>query len=210
VLFAAGIDVDKELPWIRPWFLKYQLSDGGLNCDDAACRKTDPKSSIVSTLPPLEAVLLCTSRAFTDEELQFLDRGADYLISHKLFRRKSNGEVIDSTWLEARFPRFYDYDVLRGFSFLSKWARMRGRAIPESLVHEVKLLVAKQMTPEGAVLQRFNAVDSRSYNPNDDGTWTWGTASSFKLRDAIEASTGINPFLTRQWIEARTFEGRGL
>jgi hypothetical protein len=87
---------------------------------------------------------------------------------------------------------------------------MRGRAIPESLVHEVKLLVAKQMTPEGAVLQRFNAVDSRSYNPNDDGTWTWGTASSFKLRDAIEASTGINPFLTRQWIEARTFEGRGL
>ncbi|MCM2322172.1 MAG: hypothetical protein NDJ90_02815 [Oligoflexia bacterium] len=39
VLFAAEVDVDQELPWIRPWFLKYQLPDGGLNCDDAAYRK---------------------------------------------------------------------------------------------------------------------------------------------------------------------------
>src|SRR5687768_12234609 len=33
-LFAWGVDVDRELPWLRSWFLRYQLPDGGLNCDN--------------------------------------------------------------------------------------------------------------------------------------------------------------------------------
>ncbi len=28
VLAAWGVNVDLELPWIRPWFLRYQMSDG--------------------------------------------------------------------------------------------------------------------------------------------------------------------------------------
>jgi hypothetical protein len=39
---------------MRPWLRQYQLPDGGLNCDEAACVKS-LKSSMVSTLPPLEA-----------------------------------------------------------------------------------------------------------------------------------------------------------
>ena len=50
VLFAAGIDVDSELPWMRPWMIHYQLPDGGLNCDEQAYNKENPKSSIVSTI----------------------------------------------------------------------------------------------------------------------------------------------------------------
>src|SRR5262249_27154185 len=32
VLGACGVDVDRELPWIKPWFTRYQMRDGGLNC----------------------------------------------------------------------------------------------------------------------------------------------------------------------------------
>src|SRR5688500_3902284 len=35
VLGACGVDVDAELPWIRPWFPRYQMRDGGLNCDES-------------------------------------------------------------------------------------------------------------------------------------------------------------------------------
>src|SRR5687767_8830034 len=56
VLAAAGVDVDRELPWIRPWFVRYQLPDGGLNCDEAAYARPVPRSSFLSTLPPLEAI----------------------------------------------------------------------------------------------------------------------------------------------------------
>jgi len=58
VLYACGVDLDVRLPWMRPWLHQYQLPDGGLNCDEGAY-VTSLKSSTVSTLPPLEAVLRC-------------------------------------------------------------------------------------------------------------------------------------------------------
>ena len=39
VLAASGIDVERALPWIKPWFVRYQMADGGLNCDEAAYRQ---------------------------------------------------------------------------------------------------------------------------------------------------------------------------
>ena len=137
VLFAYGVDVDSELPWIRPWLLKYQLPDGGLNCDESAYVGSK-KSSIVSTLPPLEAVLFCTSRPLSDEESAFLDRGAQYLVAHKLFR-SANGErkVINTDWLKLCFPRFYEYDVLRGLTFLIRWSQVRCKPIPLEAISEV-------------------------------------------------------------------------
>src|SRR6185369_16599912 len=113
VLVACGVDVDARLPWIRPWFLRYQLPDGGLNCDEEAYTKATPRSSIVSTLPPLEAILLGTKRAFTPGEEKFLDRGARYLLDRRLWRSVSKGgAVIDESWRRVAFPRFYFYDLL--------------------------------------------------------------------------------------------------
>ena len=43
VLASWGVDVDKELPWIRPWFLRYQMADGGLTCDNEAYLALDPR-----------------------------------------------------------------------------------------------------------------------------------------------------------------------
>ena len=69
VLAAWGIDVDSELPWVRPWFLRYQMADGGLNCDNAAYLvKNEIPSSMVGTIAAFEAVLLHTQRPWNAEE----------------------------------------------------------------------------------------------------------------------------------------------
>lgn len=47
VLAANGVDLDQALPWIRPWMLRYQLPDGGLNCDETAYNRPHPHSSVV-------------------------------------------------------------------------------------------------------------------------------------------------------------------
>src|SRR5262245_34216496 len=48
LLLERGIDVDRALPWIRDWFVRYQMADGGLNCDDEAYRVTgETPSSMV-------------------------------------------------------------------------------------------------------------------------------------------------------------------
>ena len=63
VLAAWGVDVDARLRWIRPWFLRYQMADGGLTCDnDAYLVKDEVPSSMVGTIAAFEAVLLRTPR----------------------------------------------------------------------------------------------------------------------------------------------------
>ena len=76
VLWTCGCDMDPELPWIREWFLKHQLPDGGLNCEPSAYIASQ-KSSIASTLPPLEAILFCTDRKFTIAEGNFWTKELD-------------------------------------------------------------------------------------------------------------------------------------
>ena len=63
IIHKYGIDVDKELPWIKPWFYKYQMQDGGLNCDEKAYHQTDEcPSSMVGTIAAFEAILLNQTR----------------------------------------------------------------------------------------------------------------------------------------------------
>lgn len=73
-LSACGCDMEMAAPWIRKWFLEHQLPDGGLNCDPRAYSGS-MKSSVISTLRPLEAVLKYTNRDFTAQETAFLDEG---------------------------------------------------------------------------------------------------------------------------------------
>jgi len=203
VLFNAGVNVDREIPWMREWFLRYQLADGGLNCDEKIYTKPIPKSSIVTTVSCLEAVLFCRARKLTQEEVAFLEKGANYLLRQKLFRRVSTGEVIDKNWLEIRFPRFYEYDFLRGFYFLAKWRQHSGFSIPDELVDEVERLVSLQMVDEGIKLKRYNLFDKRSYNPGADGVWAWGDASEINLMRTVSFEGSICLPLTRKWTEVK-------
>ncbi len=200
-LFAAGVEVDQELPWMREWFLRYQLPDGGLNCDERVYTRLEPKSSIVSTIACLEAVFFSRKRELTLEEKTFLTKGADYLLAHKLFRKISTNEVIDQDWLEIRFPRFYEYDYFRGFYFLAKWSEYSGREIPKELIQEVKTLMSGQLVNGKIVLKRYNLFDKRSYNPQSDGTWKWGETSEFELMKEVSFSGRVSPELTKKWNE---------
>lgn len=204
VLFDYGVEVDFELPWMRPWMLRYQLPDGGLNCDEQAYTRPVPKSSIVSTLPCLEAILFCHRGNLTPQETVFLDHGANYLLKQRLFRKVSSGEVIRQDWCEVKFPRFYEYDFLRGFYFLSKWREKSGLSISDELVDEVELLVAKQMTSDGRLkLKRYNLFDKRSYNPDQNGSWAWGQASEFDLMKSVSFDGGLCSPLSKKWNEVK-------
>ncbi len=137
VLLACGIDVDAAVPWIRPWALRYQLPDGGLNCDETAYVKSPPRSSMLSTLPVAEAMLaLFPDRSTRTEAVsRFLGGAARYLEQRRLVRSISKGmALIDPAWLVPCFPRFYDYDVLRGLRFLARWKASRPDAGPTAEV----------------------------------------------------------------------------
>lgn len=200
VLAGAGLPVDTALPGARAWLLKYQLPDGGLNCDEAAYTRPTPRSSMVSSISPLEAMLYHTERPFTPEEAAFLDAGAGYFVQRRLCRSISKGGVIDESWLTPCFPRFYEYDVLRGLRFVVGWAHRLGRPLPEAAVAEVvshlERLFAEDFAPRRWA-QAQTTIPALGDGPS-------GPSGTFPLLEEASRPDVARSILEAQWRTVQT------
>lgn len=208
VLAKFGVDVDQELPWIRPWFLRYQMADGGLNCDNEAYLvKDEVPSSMVGTIAAFEAILLYTKRPWTTEEKEFLGRGAEFLMTRKLLfgsTTKHNASERESAkeWAKLCFPRYYLYDVLRGLSVLTLWAEKTGRELPSEAIFEAVGSIQKQF-PNGEVrIGRHSFEGTGTILQNESGEWIRRQpATFFPLLNKVSEIGSVSPFLSKQWSE---------
>jgi hypothetical protein len=201
VLTACGVDVATALPWVEPWFARYQMADGGLNCDTTAYLADECASSMVATIAPFEAMLARPPSAFAD-------RAAAFLIERRLMNgspSQHNAEERDAaaSWLLPCFPRFYFYDVLRGLTALVRWATAHDRALPvDALAGAVEHLAAA--FPDGVVRLQRRSFEGVPTMARIDGAWQRGQpASLFPLLEATSAKGSACPVLTRQWTAAR-------
>ncbi|MGE0401770.1 MAG: hypothetical protein AB7T06_34025 [Kofleriaceae bacterium] len=198
LLDACGVDVDRELPWIRPWYTQYQMRDGGYNCaEDAYLVEDECPSSMVGTIGILESLL---RRGPSDTA----DNAAQMLIARELRHgssTKHNAAERESArmWTEPCFPRFYFYDVLRGARALTRWAVAHGRTLPLAAITPVlEHLLA--IAGDGVVRIGRVAWDGHpTWTPDDN--WTERVpATPSRISLAIgEAS----PTLTQHWAEVR-------
>jgi hypothetical protein len=106
-----GVDVDSIV--VR--LLGEQLADGGWNCE---VENGSVRSSFHTTICVLEG-LLEYERATGDsaEAVVARQRGEEYLLERRLFRRLSTGEVVKPDWLRFSFPTWWHYDVLRALDY---------------------------------------------------------------------------------------------
>ncbi|WP_224241195.1 hypothetical protein [Hyalangium gracile] len=208
VLAACGVDVERELPWVRPWFVRYQMADGGLNCDSTAYRQTgECPSSMVGTVAPLEAMLL--GGVWTGEQRDFVVRAGGFLIDRALIhgsRTVHNAEERGSAvaWRALTFPRFYYYDVLRGLAVLVRWAEATEQRLPEAAVATVVHALVERW-PDGVVrVERQAHVGMTTILPTTDRLPSpRAMASPFPLLEATSRPGEPSEALTRQWSEAR-------
>jgi len=207
VLTACGVDVDTALPWIKPWFVRYQMADGGLNCDETAYLVAhECASSMVGTVAAFEAMQLGAAQP---DEHAFVDRAAGFLIGRQLMRgsptQHNAGERGSAPgWLLPCFPRFYYYDVLRGLAALVRWAERGGRSIPlGALAPVVEHLVAA--FPDGVIrLQREGfAICPTSRAWTADGVASDVPTTRFPLLDRASAVGRACRASTLQWAGAR-------
>jgi hypothetical protein len=207
VLTTWGINVDKELPWIRPWFLKYQMADGGLNCDSSAyCVPGESPSSMVGTIAAFEAILLHTHNSWTEEEETFLHRAARFLMDRKLMlgsASRHNAEERDAApaWLLPCFPRFYFYDVLRGLNALVLWAEHTGQSLPADAIQPVVDYLDGRY-PDGEVrIERCAFAGKKTFQQTASGDWSQDRtqASVFPLLSTVSAVGKYSPYLSWQW-----------
>ncbi len=198
--FDATPEHERALNWVRPWFLKYQISGGGLNCDESNYLKETPSCSVLSTIPALEALVAIDSNLLSEEELAFLDNGVTYLIERNLFRSKRTGEVVDPTWLEPAFPRFYFYDVLRGLTLVTRWALKRSRKLPQAAIAEAMHALNDQITRDGFVPRRSNVQERKTIIRTDAGHEKDLPVTSFPLLDAVDQVGQPSLHLTQEYL----------
>jgi hypothetical protein len=106
-----GVDQQRLLERL----LGEQLDDGGWNCE--APRRSN-RSSFNTTILALEALLEVERSVAPDSTItQARARGEEYLLERRLFRSRSTGTVINSTWRLFSFPPQWHYDVLRGLEY---------------------------------------------------------------------------------------------
>lgn len=203
VLAACGVDVDAELPWIRTWFDRYQMRDGGLNCDERAYLVEDEcPSSMVGTIAGFEAMLRRGSG-------QFVDRAAAFLVERALVhgsdtRHNAEEREAATSWGALTFPRFYFYDVLRGATALVRWATTFGRSVPlRAIAPAAAHLVA--LARDGVVrVGRRAHVGKATWTRGDDGAWIrTPIAGSFPLLEEVGVVGAPSARLTAEWRATR-------
>lgn len=208
ILEDYGRNTDNAVPWAFDWFSRYQIDDGGYNCAEEVYLREKPRASIVSTVPMLEALLKIRQRriaaGFGSQELDIsLDAGASYVLNRRLLRSISkNSAVIDPDFLLLTFPRFYEYDILRGLKLVTSWAVARQQEIPIVAIEESMEILSLKVEGKPLVIERQFYAGKRTLALGDEGQWTRGHAVSlFDLLEAVGKLGTPSPFLQNSYAQ---------
>lgn len=211
VLSEWGVNVDHTLPWIRPWFLKYQMPDGGMNCDNSAYLvKGECPSSMVGTIAAFEAVLYYTPRPWTKEEKDFLEKGAHFLMSRRLTEgskthHNTEEQVEALEWEKMCFPRFYFYDTLRGLSALMSWAEKTSADAPIPVIKDIYKKINAKFGEGPVRVERKITGGIGTLQRDEDGNWFRAKeTNSFALLDKVSVLGRESEFLSEKWKVVRS------
>jgi hypothetical protein len=165
-----------------------QLSDGGWNCE---VENGATVSSFGTTINVLEG-LLEHERAIggSTEVRAARQRGEEYMLERRLFRRKTTGEVIDPSWLRFSFPTWYFYDVLRGLEYL------RDAGVnPDERVDEAIEVVEGNRDPDGRwPLQNVHAGEAHFQMEDGEGKPSrWNTLRAMQVLRWAEPRVQVRP-----------------
>jgi hypothetical protein len=141
---AAGAYFGQDVVGLIDRLLGEQLDDGGWNCE---AENGSTRGSFNTTICVLEALLAYEVRFGKRADITAArERGQDYLLERKLFKRLSTGDAIaedrmsGADWAQFSFPGWWQYDVLRGLDYLR-----RAGVRPDARVGEaIELVLAKR------------------------------------------------------------------
>lgn len=103
------------------YIIEHQMKDGGFNC--AWERKPFPKqSSLHTTVSVLDAFASCreNNNLYRSREIEIVSRQCiEYILSKRLFRSVSTGNIIYEDMLKYPFPYGWKYDIMRALFLMS-------------------------------------------------------------------------------------------
>jgi hypothetical protein len=180
---AVGAYFGQDIGGIIDRLLTEQLGDGGWNCE---AENGSLRSSFHTTICVLEALLEYepTAAERAADVSQARQRGEEYLVERRLFRRSSTGEIIQdrkapgAAWTRFAFPTWWHYDVLRGLEYLS-----RATDAPDERATEAIELVESKRGDDGRWLLevRYPGVMPVEIDDGEGQPSRWNTLRALRV-----------------------------
>lgn len=122
--------------------LHWQWPDGGWNCDR---NPNADSSSFMETLTPLRGLVAFGKQETNARVPKAIERAAGVFLGRRLFRRRSNGEVINREFVVLHYPLYWHYDILGALKVMAEAELIRDRRCRPAL----DLLQGKQLDDGG-------------------------------------------------------------
>jgi hypothetical protein len=132
-LIRMGYAEDPRVRRALQWLVDIQNRDGGWLCPYWKAHIRDKHGCFMGTITPLDALAECPEGLRTPEMREAADRGAEFLLMHRLYRADHHGfSVINESWLKLGFPQFF-YDILRGLDVVTRLGYSGDERISDAL-----------------------------------------------------------------------------
>ncbi len=197
-LVEFGYSDDPRVREMFDWLVKYQLPDGGWNCDIGEWGREVCHSSFCSTVEPLWAFSSLESDKWPKGGREAVARACEFLLMHRLYKSDHTGKVIDEEWTRLHFPLFYFYDILHGLRVLTSL----GFGQDERTGDALWLLSGKRL-PDGTWPLEASFVNMPRFNFLKDlvtGVWSEARKPGTAIVPAIYGTLGevgrANPWTT--------------
>ncbi len=178
-LTVFGSGDDRRVREMFEWLVKYQLPDGGWNCEPGPWQKEVFHSSFMSTIEPLWAFSALPSQKWPKGGKEVVERACEFLLMHRLYKSDKTGRVVHEWWTNLHFPLFYFYDILHGLRVLTSL----GYRSDERMSDAVKLLLSKRL-PDGTWPLEASFVETPKRNlVKDSTTGQWSVVKGEKVTD---------------------------
>jgi hypothetical protein len=156
--------------------LEWQWPDGGWNCDKRAKAHT---SSFTESLLPLRG-LVHYSKAGKNSHSDSIALAAEFFLERKLFRRKRDGQIINSEFLKLHYPCYWHYDILFGLKVLAE----AGYANDERCAEAISILKSKQLKDRGFPAEKSYYRTSRNAIGGASPV-SWGGVSAQRMNEFV-------------------------
>jgi len=161
-ILAFGSYFGERCDRIVDRLLSEQLADGGWNCE----APPSVRSSFNSTIRVLEGLFEYERAWGPDASITGSRLKAhDYLLERRMFRRLTNGEIVEREWTRFAFPTMWHYDVLRGLDYLR----------------------SARVEPDERVAEAIGIVESRRHQ---NGRWPMNHLHADRLGFPLETEIG--------------------
>lgn len=159
--------------------MRWQWPDGGWNCD---CRPEAKTSSFWESLIPLRALSLYARTTGDEKARASAVRAAELFLKRRLFRRMSDGEVMNPQFIRLHYPCYWRYDILFALKVMAE-----GGFISDPRCADALDLLESKRLPDGGW-----PAEERFYKTSDDGVSgsdrvSWGITSAKKMNEWVTA-----------------------